>query len=121
MGVERVFITTVDMKVIRIYINSVWEHNENIFASAGEDAEIAEDVSFIANLYGANADIDKQGRVLIPSEIRKELDIEGETLWMNFYNGRINAFGKKVYEERMQRAKVNLSEKVKHLETKGFK
>ena len=40
---------------------------------------------------------------------------------MDYYSGRINVFGKKVYEERMQRAMVNLGDKVKTLEKKGFK
>lgn len=118
---EKVFITTVDMKLARIYTRKAWESNQNLFESAGEDAEIAQDVAFIANLYGADSEIDAQGRVLVPAELRRELQIEAQPVWLDHYNGRINVFGKKVYDERMQRAKVNLGDKVKALEKKGLK
>ena len=121
LDVEKVFITTVDLKLARIYPKSTWERNQNLFENAGEDAETAQDVAFIANLYGAYSEIDPNGRVLVPTELRRKLEIEGQTVWLDYYNGRINAFGKKVYEERMQRAMVNLGEKVKLLEKKGFK
>ena len=121
LGVGRVFITTVDLRLIRIYSETIWQGNQILFGDAGENAEIAEDVAFIANLFGAYSDIDDAGRVLIPTELRRRLEIEGQPVWLDFYNGRINVFGKKVYDERMQRALVNLSDKVKTLEKKGFK
>lgn len=121
LGVDKVFITTVDLKLARIYPKRVWEGNQNLFAAAGEDAEIAEDVSFIADLYGGESEIDAQGRVLMPAELRRSLEIESQPVWLNYYNGRINVFGKKIYEERMQRARVNLADKVKALEKKGLR
>ncbi len=121
LDVEKVFITTVDLKLARIYPKLTWESNQNLFSSAGDDAETAQDVAFIANLYGAYSEIDTNGRILVPTELRRKLEIEGQTVWLDYYNGRINAFGKKVYDERMQRALVNLGEKVKTLEKKGFK
>ena len=121
LAVEKVFITTVDMKLARIYPKKAWESNQNLFENAGDDAEIAQDVAFIANLYGANSEIDPSGRVLVPTDLRRKLEIENQTVWLDYYNGRINVFGKKVYDERLQRATVNLGDKVKALEKKGFK
>jgi DNA-binding transcriptional regulator/RsmH inhibitor MraZ len=99
----------------------VWESNRNLFASAGEHAKIAQDIAFIANLYGGESEMDAQGRLLVPQELRKKLEIEAQPVWLDFFGGRINVFGKKVYEERMQRAMVGLEEKVALLETKGLK
>lgn len=121
LDVEKVFITTVDMKLARIYPKKAWESNQNLFENAGDDAEIAQDVAFIANLYGANSEIDPSGRVLVPTELRRKLEIENQAVWLDYYNGRINVFGKRIYEERMQRAMVNLGDKVKTLEKKGLK
>jgi DNA-binding transcriptional regulator/RsmH inhibitor MraZ len=121
LGVERVFVTTVDLKLARIYPKQVWERNQNFFENAGEHAKIAKDVAFIANLYGALSDIDGNGRVLIPQELRKKLEIEGQTVWLDYHNGYINVFGKKIYDERMERAVAGLDDKVSVLETKGFK
>ena len=121
LEVEKVFITTVDLKIARIYPKRTWESNQNLFENAGDDAEIAEDVAFIANLYGASSEIDGNGRILVPTDLRRKLELESQTVWLDYYNGGINAFGKKVYDERMQRATVNLPDKVKALRKKGFK
>ena len=121
LGVEKVFVTTVDLKLVRVYPKQVWERNRNLFENAGEHAAIAKDVAFIANLYGAQSDIDANGRILIPTELRRKLEIENSTVWLDYHNGYINVFGKKIYDERMQRALVGLDNKVETLETKGFK
>ena len=121
LTVERVFITTVDLKLIRIYSETLWESNQNIFGSAGENAKIAQDVAFIANLYGGLSEIDDNGRVLIPTDLRRKLEVEGQPVWLDVYNGRINVFGKKVYDERMHRAIDGLEDKVNRLEANGFK
>jgi len=121
LGIDKVFITTVDMKLARIYPKKVWESNRNLFENAGEHSKIAQDVAYIANLFGAESEIDGQGRVLMPQELRKRLDIEAQPVWLDYYNGRINVFGKKVHEERMQRALIDLDDKVAMLETRGMK
>ena len=121
LGVEKVFVTTVDLKLVRVYPKQVWERNRNYFENAGEHASIAKDVAFIANLYGAQSDIDGNGRILIPTELRRKLEIENATVWLDYHNGYINVFGKKIYDERMQRAVVGLENKIETLESKGFK
>ena len=119
--VGKVFITTFNMKLARIYSKSAWERNQNLFENAGDDAEIAQDVAFIANVYGAYSEIDDNGRVLIPTELRRKLEFEGKPVWLDYYNGGINVFGKDYYDERMQRAMVDLPDKVKTLAKKGLK
>jgi len=121
LNVDKLFITTVDMRSARLYPKPVWQSNQNLFDNAGEDSEIAEDVAFVMNLYGAYSEIDDAGRVLFPTELRRKLELEKQTVWMDFYRGRINAFGKAVYDERLNRATANLDQKVKTLEKKGFK
>ncbi len=119
--VERVFITTVDLKLIRIYSETVWEGNQKNLAQPGENTKIAQDIAFIANLYGGLSEIDDNGRVLIPTELRRKLEVEGQPVWLDVFGGRINVFGKKVYDERMHRALDGLEDKVNRLEANGFK
>lgn len=121
LGAEKVFITTVDMKLARIYTPSGWERNRVFFENAGEETESAQDVAYIANFYGGESEIDGQGRVLVPTELRRALEIEAQPVWLDHYNGHINVFGRKIHEERMHRALVNLGDKVKTLEKKGLK
>jgi MraZ protein len=120
-GTDKVFITTVDLLLGRIYPISVWKANENFFSAAGDLAEQAEDVAYIAKYYGGDSEIDAQGRVLVPTELRRKLGIEAQPVWLDFYNGRINIASKAVHESRLQRALVNLTDKVKTLEKKGLK
>jgi len=121
LEVTKVFITTVDLRLARIYPSSVWNTNEIFCDNEGELHEEAEDIATLAKYYGGDSDIDSQGRVLMPAELRKELGLESQPVWLDVYHGRINVANKKVHEERMQRARVNLADKLKMLEKKGFK
>ena len=121
LNVDTVFITTLDLLQARIYTNPAWEHNENLFAKAGDASQDMQDIAFIANHYGADSEIDAQGRVLFPTELRRELKLEGQQVWLDYFNGRINVFDKERHDERMQRARVNLLDKLKTLERDGLK
>ena len=121
LSVERVFVTTIDKRIVRLYPISVWKTNENLFENAGDDAETAEDVAYVAKHYGGDSDIDSQGRVLIPSLIRSLLELESQTVFVDHYHGRINVSTKAVHEEKLNRAFANLNDKVKALEKKGLK
>jgi MraZ protein len=121
MGVEKVFITTVDLELARIYPIPVWKANVDFFSEAGELAELAEDVAYIAKYFGGDSEIDSQGRVLMPADMRKRMNLESAPVWLDVSKGRINVAGKAVHEARFQRAMANLGEKVKALEKKGLK
>ena len=93
LGVDKVFITTMDRELARIYPISVWKANEILFANAGDLAELAEDVAYVAKFFGGDSEIDAQGRVLMPAALRRELELESQTVFLDCYNGRINVAG----------------------------
>lgn len=121
MGEEKVFITSLDLRIARIYPISVWKENEILFQSATDDPDGASDVAFIANDMGADSELDSQGRVLMPSELRRMLAIENQPVWLQCEKGRINVYSREVYEQRKQRATENLADKLRALEQKGLK
>ena len=121
LGESKVFITSLDVRIARIYPISVWKENEALFDSASEDPEPAEDIAFIANDLGADSEIDSQGRVLVPSELRRMLGLENQPVWLDCYKGRINIYGKEIYEQRKARAMESVAEKLKTLERRGLK
>ena len=119
LGEENVFITTLDMSTLRIYPISLWKQNEIFFEASKSPA--AEQVSFIANMYGADSEVDAQGRVLIPQELRRDLRLENQPVWLGHYKGRINAFGKEEFEKRAAVAKANAAANLGALEGEGLK
>ncbi|MBX9603769.1 MAG: hypothetical protein K2X35_22370 [Bryobacteraceae bacterium] len=120
-GTKKVFITTLDVETARIYPISVWRSNEIVLDGAVDDPEIAEDVSLIANLYGQDCEMDGQGRVLFPTNLRRELALEDAQIWLDTHQGVINVYSNATFEAKKQRALEGLAAKVRKLKEKGLK
>ncbi len=116
----RFFITTIDKRIARIYPESVWKSNQNFFNNAGADSELAEHVSLVANRYGDFSTIDESGRILVPTELRRMLEFERQSVWLHPYRGHIRIYGKSVFAEMTQVAESNIAAKAKVFDAKGF-
>jgi MraZ protein len=121
LGETKVFMTTFDGKVARIYPISVWRSNEALLSEGGEETEQAEDLWFVANDLGGDAVMDNQGRLLVPPELRRALGIENAPVRLEYYKGHFNLYSEAVYQERKARAMANLAEKLKAFEKKGLR
>jgi MraZ protein len=121
LGEQKVFITTLNTSTALIYPISVWRETENMLEEPGEDADLRADVAFVANHYGEDSEIDGQGRVLIPTTLRRELGLEKDDVHLVCYRHRVEVFGSKVYGQRLEAAKTDLSSKLKALEKKGLR
>jgi MraZ protein len=120
IGERKVFITTLDESEARIYPLSVWRETERMLQEPGEDFEERSDVALVAANYGQDADIDAQGRVTLPGDLRKILGLEGDEVRLRCFQGRINVLRSSEYEKRLEEAKTNLSDKLKALQKKGL-
>jgi MraZ protein len=121
LGSEKLFITTLDTRIARIYPISAWQQNEKILFDQTDDTDTAEDVAFIANHFGADGEIDAQGRVLLPTELRRALNLESQPVWLDYFQSGVNVVGQQIYEERQKRALENLPGKLKAMKGKGLK
>ena len=121
IGERKVFVTTLNISTALIYPISVWRETEKLLQQPAEDADLRADVAFIANHYGEDTEIDAQGRVLVPTTLRRELELERDDVHLLCYKQRIEVFGSRVYEQRLGRAKTNLADKVAALEKKGLR
>lgn len=118
---QKVFITTLNTSTALIYPISIWKETEKMLQEPGEDADVRADVAFIANHYGEDVEIDGQGRVLLPTTLRRDLGLEKDDVYLLFYKQRIEVIGSKLYAARLETAKSNLNEKLKALEKKGLR
>jgi MraZ protein len=121
IGEGKVFITTLNASTARIYPLSAWRQAEDMLEQAGDDADDREDVAFIAYHYGADSDIDAQGRVLVPTELRRALKLENEQVYLRCFKQRIDVIGREVYEQRLAKAMEGIGEKLGSLEKKGLR
>ena len=120
-GERKVFVTTLNASTARIYPISVWRETERLLEEPGDDAETKEDVAFIAYHFGSDDEMDAQGRVLVPTELRRALKLENEQVFLRCFKQRIEVIGREVYEQRLARALEGVGEKVQGLEKKGLR
>lgn len=121
LGEQQVFITTLDRMTARIYPVSVWQETEKLLEEPGEDVDERDDVAMVAYHFGADSDIDPQGRVLVPTELRRELKFENEQVHLRCFKQRIEVIGDATYQGRLSNASDGLDAKVKGLEKKGLR
>src|SRR5689334_19058985 len=77
---KKLFVTSLDRRIAQIYPMAVWRQNEKFFEDFTEDPESAQRVAFNAADLGAEAEMDGQGRILFPAELRRELGLENQTI-----------------------------------------
>ncbi len=122
IGDKTLYATSVDDRIARIYPISVWEQNEKILAElATTDPDAADALSFISNEYGEEAKLDTQGRVTLPTNLRRAMAMENTEVRLDWSQGGINVYSMAEYEARKRQAKENLAEKLKAAKLKGFK
>lgn len=117
---KRVYVTSTDGHMARLYALETWLQNENVLANAGDDHEAAADLAFLAQHYGVETEMDKEGRVLLPATLRKDLGLENQTVFLSHFKGRIDILSREIYEERKRRALENIAQKNAALEKRGF-
>ena len=120
-GITQVFITTVDFDQVRLYPLPLWKVNEEIFANAGEYAGKMEQLALVAKNFGAEAEIDKSGRVLLPEPLRKRMDLEKQAVMVRVQSGRVHVVHKKKHEELLEKAMGRLGGNLKIAEKLNFK
>ena len=113
---KKLFVTSLDLRTVRIYPISVWRENERIFEDITDEAAEAEELAFLAQDLGQEVEMDSQGRILLPAELRRMLQLESKPVCMNSYKGRVNVYSKEVYEEIQTRSRERAAERLRLLE-----
>jgi MraZ protein len=120
IGASKVFVTSFDELIGRVYPTPVWNQVvARLSARGGEDVRERKEMLFLANDIGDDAEVDQQGRFLVPSKMRKAMEFESATVYLEFQDGYFKLFGSEVYEQMKRQAAENRAEKLRILEEKG--
>jgi MraZ protein len=119
-NILNVFVTTVDKRTVRIYPISLWMSTVKLLESPGEHAKTGRELARVAKFYGGDAELDAQGRVLLPSTLRTLMQLESEPVCLEHVNGRMDMTKKSVLEALLQEAEKDLDSKVELFGTLGL-
>lgn len=120
IGAKQLFVTSFDGATARVYPLDEWEKAEKLLEDPGDDATEGEDLLFTARNYGGDTDIDSQGRILMPTTLRREMGVENEPVHLMYMRGHIEVFSNAVHEARMQHANEGRDDKLKKYVKKGL-
>lgn len=117
---KRLFVTSLDRRIAQIYPIEVWRQNEKFFQER-KNPKVARKISFNAADLGAEAEMDSQGRITFPPELRRELGLEEQTLRLYAgSSGRIDVMSERMYEERKRESMTITDEELDEAETYGL-
>lgn len=118
---KMLFVTSLDRKIAKVYPMAVWRENERFFDNYRDDPRILRNVAFNAADLGAESEMDAQGRILFPSELRRELGIENQAVRLYAHRGHLEVLSEATYEERKREAAQTVAEDLAKLEAAGLK
>jgi MraZ protein len=118
---KKLFVTSLDRRIAQIYPIAVWRENESFFESYRDHPAKARNVAFNAADLGADTEMDSQGRVLFPPELRRELGMENGSVRLFAYRGRIEILSEAIYQQRREQASATPQDDVEDLERAGLK
>jgi len=117
---KKLFVTSLDRRIAKIYPMAVWRENEKFFESYREDPRALRNAAFNAADLGAEAEMDNQGRILFPPELRRELGIENQPVRLYAHRRHIEVLSEAIYEERKREAAQVAPDDLERLERAGL-
>ena len=117
---KKLFVTSLDRRIAQIYPIDAWRQNEKFFQEYRDNPGLAKKAAFNAADLGAEAEMDSQGRITFPAELRQELGLEDQTLRLHSYKGRIEVLSQKIYEDRKREALTMETADLEKLESAGL-
>jgi len=117
---KKLFVTSLDRRIGQIYPIAVWRENKKFLYDYRQNPKAAGRIAFNAQDLGADSEMDGQGRILLPPEMRRELGIENQSVRLFAYKGRIEILSEAIYAERKQESAASAGTDLETLEGAGL-
>lgn len=117
---KKLYVTSLDRRTGQIYTAADWRLNKKFLAEYRTSPEKARQTAFNANDLGADSEMDGQGRILLPPEMRRELGIENQTVRLFAERGHIELYSEAVYQETRGEATQSARANRESLERDGL-
>ena len=95
------FVTSFSGDVVHVYPLGEWEHIEERLSQAPQFDKLKRRFLFYANHYGAEASLDDQGRLLLPSKLRDEAGMKGEVM-LSWQSNHVEIFSQGRYQTELE-------------------
>lgn len=118
---KKVFCTSLDGAVIRIYPESIWRFNLSLFEELSDQSADVENLLNLANHYGTESDLDANGRILINSELRTGLGLLGDAVVGTGKKGVIHVYRKVDHDALIRNAKSAAADAIQNLTRLGMR
>lgn len=100
----------------RIFTNGSWERTVAMI----EDPALRKRFTYRAEAIGGDVDIDPQGRITLPQQLRKQLGLEDQPVQLRFYEDVITIYPQQKFEEELARAESFLASDLERLSSMGI-
>lgn len=101
----------------RIYTNGSWEANlDKLSSDPGLQAAVALD----ADRFGADAELDPQGRLTLPQTLRKTLGVEDQTVYLRFHYDVVLVYTQEQYDAEGNEAGQKVETEKAKVKALGF-
>ena len=117
---KKLFVTSLDRRIGQIYPIANWRETKKFLYGQTENSKPAARVAFNAQDLGADSEMDNQGRVLLPPEMRRELGIENQSVRLFHYKGRIEILSEPTYQRRKLESAASAEADLETLEGAGL-
>jgi MraZ protein len=108
---DRFFVTCLDGRTAVIYPRQEWARRQALLHSQAESSpsnDRAAESPFLASQFGSDAGMDSMGRILLPPEVRIQLDLTDQQVYLQWDRGGVEVWPQSVFEERRKRALANV-------------
>lgn len=118
---KKVFCTSLDGTIIRIYPESIWRTNLSLFEELSDQSPDVERILTLANHYGTESELDANGRILINAELRKEMELVGDAVVGTGKKGVIHVYRKAEHDALIKNLKAVAPDAIQNLTRLGMR